>query len=122
MATLVHGTTRYRAECIIRDGPNPRYREPGGVGSDDGFSTYLELGPFPLRSPDEYARGKASQCPNQGGPVILVIEDVPEIVIDATSWEEFSFIEPGLIQFDTGHGLEELLAVWPQLGKHIRDV
>lgn len=122
MATLVHGTTRYRAECIIRDGPNPRYREPGGAGSDDGFFTYLEAGPFGVQPPEDYARGKSAQCPKEGGPVILVIEDVPDEILDATVWDDDFPLEEGVIQFETGHGLEELLAAWPDLRKHIRDV
>ena len=29
---LLHGTTRRRAEQILEHGPDPRYREPGGLG------------------------------------------------------------------------------------------
>jgi hypothetical protein len=43
---LRHGTTRFRAEQIIRDSPNPRYLEPGGKAWNDGFSMNLEDGPF----------------------------------------------------------------------------
>lgn len=43
---LLHGTTCHRADQILRFGPDPRYREPGGRATNDGFSTYLESGPF----------------------------------------------------------------------------
>ena len=120
MPTLIHGTTRTRAETIIRDGPNPRYREPGGAAWNDGFSMYLEGGPYMFDSPEEYARGKGRQCPNEGGPVILVLEDVPEHVIEAALRDGGLRFEDGLIQFDRGYGIEEFLAVWPTLSKVIR--
>jgi hypothetical protein len=31
-------------------------------------------------------------------------------------------LSQGLIQFDTGAGLEELLAAWPSLDKRIQDI
>jgi hypothetical protein len=58
MATLVHGTTRYRAEQIIRYGPDPRYMEPGGLPVNDGFSMYVDGGPYMYKPPEEYAKGK----------------------------------------------------------------
>ena len=120
MVTLLHGTTRHRAEQIITRGPDPRYREPGGLPVNDGFSMYLEGGPYMFDSPDEYARGKDRQCPNEGGPVILVVEDVPEDVIEAALRDGGLRFEDGLIQFDRGYGIEEFLAVWPTLSKVIR--
>jgi hypothetical protein len=122
MATLVHGTTRHRAEQIIKNGPDSRYQEPGGSRSDDGFSTYLETGPFPFGLPEDYARGKAKQCPNEGGPVILVMESVPDDVLAAANRDGMFPLKNGLVQFDTGAGLEKLLAVWPTLPITIRDV
>ena len=77
---LVHGTTRLRAERILQHRPNPRFREPGGSGTDDGFSMYLEAGPFHFGSIEEYARGKAREFPGEGGPVILVV-DVPDDIV-----------------------------------------
>lgn len=122
MATLVHGTTRARAERIVRTGPDPRYIEPGGRRTNDGFSAYLEAGPFLYDTPDVYARGKASQCPAEGGPVILVIESVPDAVLAAADPDGWFPVKDGLVQFGTGAGLEELLAVWPALPKTIRAV
>ena len=52
---LLHGTTRRRAEQILNLGPDPRFREPGGQATEDGFSMYLDHGPFHFGDPDEYA-------------------------------------------------------------------
>ncbi len=122
MATLVHGTTRERAERIIREGPNPRYHEPGGQTIPDGFSTYLQAGPFLYFPPEHYARGKAAQCPEEGSPVILIIENVPDNVLDAANQDGLFPIEFGVIQFDVDNGIEELLAVWSGLRKTIQAI
>jgi hypothetical protein len=34
---------------------------------------YLQAGPFHFGMPDEYARGKATEVPDEGGAVILVL-------------------------------------------------
>lgn len=112
---LVHGTTRRRAEQILDLGPDPRYREPAGQGLEDGFSMYLESGPFYFGTPDEYARGKASEFPNEGGPVIMVL-DVPDEVVQRSATEWFP-LSQGLVQFDPGAGLEELAAIWPEVAR-----
>lgn len=117
---LRHGTTRVRADQILREGPNTRFQEPGGHAWDDGFSMSLEAGPFLFGTPEEYARGKASEFPDEGGPAILVV-DVPEVIV-ARAISEWFPLNQGLIQFDPGAGLEELLAAWPRLDKHILDV
>jgi len=112
---LIHGTTRRRAEQILGLGPDPRYREFGGQGLEDGFSMYLESGPFHFGMPDEYARGKAQEFPSEGGAVILVLEVPDEVVLQsATEWFPLS---QGLVQFDPGAGLEELTAVWSEVAK-----
>ncbi len=36
---LRHGTTRMRAEEILRKGPDPRFREPGSMGAAGSFWT-----------------------------------------------------------------------------------
>ena len=117
---LLHGTTRRRAELIVRDGPDPRYREPGGRPTDDGFSMALESGPFPFGHPRDYARGKAAEFPDEGGPVILAV-DVPDHIVRRAASEWFP-LSQGLVQFDTGAGFEELAAAWPDLAKEIRSV
>jgi hypothetical protein len=117
---LSHGTTQVRAEQILHRGPNPYFREPGGPECEDGFSMNVEAGPFLFGEPADYARGKAKQFPNEGGPVILIV-DVPEhIVQKATS--DWLPLSQGLIQFDPGAGLEELIAAWPTLSKEIRRI
>jgi hypothetical protein len=112
---LIHGTTRRRAELILDLGPDPRYREPGGQGTEDGFSMYLESGPFHFGMPDEYARGKAREFPGDGGAVILILE-VPDDVVHRSATEWFP-LSQGLVQFDPGAGLEELTAVWPDVAR-----
>lgn len=112
---LVHGTTLSRAESILKFGPNPCYQEPGGQAWNDGFSMYVEGGPFLLRTPEEYARGKARNFPNEGGPVILVLNVPDDIVQNAVN--EWLPLNRGLVQFDTGAGLEELFAAWETIRK-----
>ena len=122
MTTLIHGTTRFRAELILKHGPNPGFIEPGGRKTYEGFSTYIESGPYLLDPPEEYARGKDALFPNEGGPVILVIENVPDSVLAAANSDGLFPPDYGLVQFDVGAGLEELLAVWPNLSISIRNV
>ena len=122
MVTLIHGTTRHRAERIIATGPNPAFIEPGGTRTNEGFSTYREIGPFGFEPPDVYARGKSAKFPNEGGSVILVIEDVPDDVLAAANRDGWFPLEHGLVQFDEGAGLAELLAIWPSLTKRIQVV
>ena len=107
---LLHGTTRRRAEQILARGPDPSFREPGGQATEDGFSMYLDYGPFLFGNPDEYAHGKAREFPDEGGPVIIVLQ-VPDVVVQkaVTDWFPLS---QGLVQFDPGSGLEELVAAW----------
>jgi hypothetical protein len=121
MATLLHGTTRQRAEQIMVDGPNPDFTEPGGGPRADAFSTCLESGPFPLGTPQEYARGKAAGFPNEGGPAILVV-DVPDNVVALAVDEVYFPLSQGVVQFDRGAGLDELRTAWPALSKHIISV
>jgi hypothetical protein len=118
MAILLHGTTRHRAEQIVARGPDPDFIEPGGGPRAEGFSTCLESGPFPLSTPEEYARGKAAAFPAEGGPVILAV-DVPDEIIARAVDEQFFPLSQGVVQFDEGAGLEDLLAVWPTLPKRI---
>jgi hypothetical protein len=117
---LLHGTTRRRAEQIIERGPDPRFQEPGGQSWEGGFSMNLEAGPFLFGTPEEYARKKAAAFPDEGGPVILAV-DVPDDVIGRAVNDWFP-LSQGLVQFDPGAGLEELVAAWPTLEKRILDV
>src|SRR5438874_2590865 len=121
MAILHHGTTRHRAEQIIAHGPDPDFVETGGGPRAEGSSTCLKSGPFPLGTPEEYARRKAIGFPNEGGPVILAVEVPDEIIALAVDPVYFP-LEQGLVQFDEGAGLEELRAVWSTLPTQIEPV
>ena len=112
MAILIHGTTRERAERIAAHGP-----DPARLGSD-GFSTYLEGGPFHFGSPEEYACRQAAASPTEGGGAILVM-DVPDSIIDLAVSDFFPRSQ-GLIQFDEDAGLRELVAAWPGILTTIR--
>jgi hypothetical protein len=112
---LLHGTTRRRAEQILAVGPDPRFREPGGRAAEDGFSLAVESGPFYFGKPEDYAHGKAMEFPDEGGAVILVL-DVPDEVVEKAATEWFP-LSQGVVQFDLGAGLEELLDVWSVVAK-----
>lgn len=117
---LLHGTTQKRAKLILIHGPSSYFQEPGGEESDSGLSTAVEAGPFHFGTPEDYARGKAREFPDEGGPAILVI-DVPEDIVQLAV-SEWLPLSQGLVQFDTGAGLEELIAAWPTLAKQIRAI
>lgn len=78
-----------------------------------GFCVYDGEGPFPLGSPECYARSKAKNYPSEGGAVILEL-DIP---VDIA---RLSTIPTGDYQFDVGHGITELLAAWLTIEKRIR--
>jgi hypothetical protein len=109
---LWHGTTRRKAEAILRDGPNPNYREPGGVEKAEGLSTAPPHGPYDSGDPRSVAASKAALFPDEGGPAILEIV-VPEeiVVLSVDLITEIRFVSRG--------GLEELCAVWTTLSKRI---
>lgn len=117
---LLHGTTRQRAEQLLRQGPNPHFQEPGGEIGEDGFSMNVEAGPFHFGTPAEYARGKAKAFPDEGGPVILAV-DVPDAIVERAVNDWFP-LDQGLVQFDPGAGLEELVNAWAGLVKEIRGI
>jgi len=120
MPMLLHGTTRHRAEQILKRGPDPHFIEPegAGIGGAGSFSTYLEEGPFLFGPPEEYARNKASIFPDEGGPAIIAVH-VPMDIMALAEGPYFP-LDQGLVQFDQGAGLEELMAAWPHLPKQIR--
>jgi hypothetical protein len=117
MTILLHGTTLHRANTIARDGPNPRFQEPGGQVCKEGFSFCFQSGLFLFGTPTEYACGKAVAFPNEGGPAILEVH-VPDDMI-ATADNGWFPPSQGIVQFDIGGGIEELLAIWPSLPKRI---
>jgi hypothetical protein len=53
----------------------------------DRSAKSLDHGPFLFGDPDEYAHGKAREFPDEGGPVILVLQVPDEVVQKAvTDW------------------------------------
>jgi hypothetical protein len=120
MPILLHGTTRLRAERIAAQGPDPDFVEPGGGTRAEGFSTYLETGPFLFRTPAEYACGKAALFPNEGGAAIVAV-DVPDDII-SLAVDAYFPLSQGVVQFDEGAGLAELRVAWSTLWRDIRSV
>jgi len=117
---LLHGTTRRRAERILEMGPDWLFQESGSQGVAEGFSTSLPDGPFLFGTPEDYARGKANAFSDEGGPVILAM-DVPEEIVQKAVNDWFP-LSQGLVQFDRGAGLEELIAAWAAIAKHVREL
>jgi len=111
LVRLRHGTTRQRAEVILRDGPDPSFREPGGQLLAEAFSTARLHGPYPQGSPERAANYKSRLFPNEGGPALLEIE-VPEAIVRRADLG-------GEVRFEAGYGPGELLAAWPSLPKRI---
>ena len=116
---LLHGTTRRRQSKSFNRGRTRDFRSPAD-NMGGGFSMCLEAGPFLFGTPELYARGKAAEFPDEGGPVILVV-DIPQDII-ARAINEWFPLSQGLVQFDPGAGLEELAAAWLTLPKRIVDV
>ncbi len=111
LVRLRHGTTRRRAEAILRDGPDPNFREPGSPIRAEGFSTARTHGPYPYGMPEVAAERKACLFPDEGGAVILEI-DVPETIVQKAELY-------GEVRFESGFGLKELLDAWPSLPRRI---
>ena len=114
MRTLWHGTTRSRGEAIVRNGPDPSYREPNSENPVEGLSAAPPGGPYLQGDPAIIARGKSVLFPGEGGPVILefaVSEDIAALA---------DFVVE--VRFMPGFGMEELLNIWPQLPKRLIDL
>jgi hypothetical protein len=126
--TLVHGTTEYCALSIIANGPDPRHREFGGLGLNEGFSAYIvgyDQSHFGLST--MYSVGKVGQAIESGQsdpamliPVLLFIHNVPREVLDAANRDGYFPISNGLVQLDTGAGIEEFMRVRGQLTYEIQ--
>jgi hypothetical protein len=78
---------------------------------------YVDGGPYDYGTPEEYALGKARLFPTENGPVLLRV-DVPDDVVRLAENDWFP-VKHGLIQFDSGAGMEELSNVWTSLPKWI---
>jgi len=109
---LQHGTTRRRADAILKSGPDPNFVEPDGHEKADGFSTVRAQGPFDVGTASMYALGKAKLFPTDGGPAVVEV-DVPQWIIE-------SAIDVGSeVRFESGCGLKELLQAWTSLSKRL---
>lgn len=121
MAIVLHGTTSRRAAQIVADGPDPDFVEPGGNTLAEGFSTYLQSGPFLFGTPKDYACGKFTAFPNEAGGAVVKV-DVPDDIIDLAVDDVYFPLSQGVVQFDVGRGLKELRKAWPTLEKEIEMV
>ncbi len=110
---LHHGTTRQRAEAIVRDGPSLDYIEEGGDEPANGFATAPATGPFWQGNPAVIAKGKALEFRNEGGAVILEIDWPDEIAALAGQLSHPEF------RFEPGYGYAELMDKWHSLPKRI---
>ena len=112
---LRHGTTRQRAERILQTGPDPQFLEPGAVRTREkfGFSMARIKETYDLGGPEAYARSKAQNFPQEGGPALMEVEVPNSIVMLGirSAHEE--------VRFETGRGLHELMQAWPRLTKRI---
>jgi hypothetical protein len=120
---LQHGTTLKRAWEIEAHGPNPNYAEPNSGGrryDPPGFSTARLDRPFGVGTPEQYARSKSANFPDEGGPVILEIEVPLEIIEILESHPDArDAMESGDTLFDPAFGIKELRAEWPKLIKRV---
>src|SRR5262249_1917428 len=112
---LWHGTTRRRAEAILRRGPDPNFLEPGSFEKAGGFSTAPPHGPYMYGDPRDIALGKAALFPDEGGPVILEVE-VPEDIV------ALAINEVTEIRFQPGFGLEEMCEAWSELPRRVLEL
>jgi hypothetical protein len=73
-----------------------------------------------MGTPEGYARLKAANFPNEGGPVIIEMAVPPELidVLEADDWSA-AFMASGDACFTPEVGLMELLAAWPIIAKRI---
>lgn len=109
---LWHGTTRKRAEAILRNGPDPDFLEPGGFEKAGGFSTAPPHGPYSSSNPRSVADAKSALFPDEGGPAILELEIPEEFIALAIDVVEE-------VRFELGFGLQELRDAWASVPKGI---
>jgi hypothetical protein len=118
-----HGTTLQRARSIEANGPDPYYIEPNSGGrrwDPPGFSTCRADRPCNVGTPEQYAKWKAVNFPNEGGPAVLEVE-VPDDIIAVLEADPVARakMDSGDTCFDPAAGMAELLAAWPSLVKRV---
>ena len=76
--------------------------------------------PFGVGTPEQYARLKAANFPNEGGPVVLEFGVPADIlaILEADPDARDS-MDSGDTLFDPRIGMTELLVAWPHLVKRI---
>jgi hypothetical protein len=120
---IAHGTTMLRAQSLLNHPPDEAFVEPGGdhFSRAGGFSGVItgttDLG---LGSAEGYARMKAANFPNEGGPAILEV-DVPAWIVDLLANDPYAamVVNSGELRFEPDLGLRELQQAWPTLAKRI---
>lgn len=120
---LRHGTTLRRAERLLVTVPDPNFIDPSGdrYSRADGISFVVaDSADLGLGSAERYARAKARNFPDEGGPVILEVE-VPVGIVDILrdDWAAGLVVASNEVRFEPGLGLDELVAAWPTLPKRI---
>jgi hypothetical protein len=120
---LLHGTTLRRAEALLNTPPDANFVEPGGdrYSRAEGFSAVIaRQADVGLGSAERYARLKAGNFPNEGGPVILEVE-VPAWIVDILRNDPIAgmIVASGEVRFEPDLGLPELQQAWPTLTKRI---
>jgi hypothetical protein len=119
---LHHGTTLHRARRILAGGPDPNFVEPSGqqIRAEHFSTAYADGRVLAMGKPEDYARLKATNFPNEGGPVILEME-VPDWVVDVVLNDPIgsALARSGEVRFEPGYGLDELLREWPTIPKRV---
>lgn len=136
---LLHGTTRRRGRAIVAKGPDPAFIEPGQEFPAENFSTCVEGWGSAIGEAEDYARSKSRLFPKERGGVVVAI-DVPETIVEMAARKQRSHYAGlliggrnppllgllascgGVVLFDPGSALDQLLAGWGTLKKEIRGV
>jgi hypothetical protein len=122
---LRHGTTRTRAEAILKDGPNPRYVEDGAEVASEGFAVVSAQGPCGFGTPQLCAVHKARLFPKELGPAILEFELSADLAAQLVASDQdpvhaHQALNGGeVITFDLGFGIEGLLQAWAKLPRRL---
>lgn len=117
------GTTLQRAQSIAASGPDAYYIEPGSGGrrwDPPGFSTARTDRSYDVGTPEDYARLKAANFPQEGGAAVVEIE-IPMRIIAVLEADDDArdSMDSGDTLFDPRVGMRELLAAWPNLTKRV---
>ena len=121
---LHHGTTLHRAERLQQTPPDPDFSRAGWKSIRPGRRVLGQSSPVKpdvgLGSAEHYARMKAANFPEEGGPVILEVE-VLMWIVDILRNDPIAnmVVESVEVRFEPSLGLEKLRQAWPNLVKKI---